>query len=62
LPGKRRLEDKNDVKVKDLYKKAKQLFIRKIGLKALEQLRQLEVSFPGSENWKMSHFTGPVTV
>jgi tetratricopeptide (TPR) repeat protein len=42
-------ENKNEEKVGDLYKKAKQFIYQKDWLKALEQFRQLEESFPGSK-------------
>jgi len=42
-------ENKNEVKVEDLFKQAKQFIYQKDWLKALEQLRQLEESFPGSK-------------
>jgi hypothetical protein len=42
-------ENKNEEKVEDLYKKAKQFIYQKDWLKALGQLRQLEESFPGSK-------------
>jgi hypothetical protein len=42
-------ENKNEEKVGDLYKKAKQFIYQKDWLKALGQLRQLEESFPGSK-------------
>lgn len=42
-------ENKTEEKVEDLYKKAKQFIYKKDWLKALEQLRQVAESFPGSK-------------
>lgn len=42
-------ENKSEEKVEDVYKKAKQFIYKKDWLKALEQLRQVAESFPGSK-------------
>ncbi|MGD2090047.1 MAG: HEAT repeat domain-containing protein [Candidatus Aminicenantes bacterium] len=42
-------ENKSEEKVEDLYKKAKQFIYKKDWLKALEKLRQVAESFPGSK-------------
>jgi tetratricopeptide (TPR) repeat protein len=42
-------ENKNEEKVEDLYKKAKQFIYKKDWIKALEKLRQVAGSFPGSK-------------
>jgi hypothetical protein len=42
-------QNKNEEKVEDLYKKAKQFVYQKDWLKALEQFRQVAESFPGSK-------------
>ena len=42
-------ENKNEEKVEDVYKKAKQFIYQKDWIKALEKLRQVAESFPGSK-------------